>query len=161
MTRYFLVTHKAGAYQNDTYYPPAEEGGDLTQSIVPLEIDKDAKAPNWGIECDRFGRTAEQIEAEQRESIEDKMATEFANRIAANAGQGTINPPAKTETADDKAAEQRKSTIVAALGLLEHDNDDHWTARGEPAVSVVEQVSGLTLTRAEIEAAAPDVVRKK
>ena len=153
MTRYFKVTHRAGAFQDDIYYPPAQDGGDISQSIVPLDLPKGAKPPMWGVECDKDGNEFD-VPAVV-ESVEDKLSAQLANKIASKAGEPPAAPPAA-----DKETEQRKATILAALELLEHDNKDHWTARNDPSTDAVKAITGLEVTRAELDAIAPDFKRK-
>lgn len=50
--------------------------------------------------------------------------------------------------------------IRAAVDGLDPANDDHWTKAGLPDVKAVEAALGADVTRAQIEAAAPGVVRK-
>lgn len=153
MTRYFKVTHRAGAFQNDIYYPPAQDSGDISQSIVPLELPKGSKMPMWGVECDKNGNELGTPSA--IESVEDKLSAQLANQIASKAGELPAAPPAI-----DKETEQRKATILAALELLEHDNKDHWTARNDPSTDAVKTITGLEVTRAELDAIAPNFKRK-
>ena len=49
--------------------------------------------------------------------------------------------------------------LRAAVEGLDATNDDHWTAAGLPDVSAVSEAMGVKVTRAQIEAAAPDVKR--
>lgn len=51
------------------------------------------------------------------------------------------------------------SDIASAIALLDAKNDDHWTNAGLPAVDAVSDLLGEKVTRAEIEAAAPDARR--
>jgi hypothetical protein len=51
--------------------------------------------------------------------------------------------------------------IIDALQQLDHQNDEHWTSKGLPQVTVVANLSGvLTLTRAELNDLAPDFNRE-
>jgi hypothetical protein len=49
--------------------------------------------------------------------------------------------------------------IRAALDMLVGDDDKHWTAAGLPAVDAVAELVGKPVTRAAIEAVAPDMKR--
>lgn len=51
------------------------------------------------------------------------------------------------------------TTLKQALKTLDPKNDEHWTAGGLPRVDVLEQLTGGSVTRDEIEAAAPDLKR--
>jgi hypothetical protein len=53
--------------------------------------------------------------------------------------------------------------IVAALDLLDHENDDHWTEEGLPRVDVVNDLLGgdEQVTRQDIKEAAPKFMRLK
>ena len=49
--------------------------------------------------------------------------------------------------------------IKDALSLLDHTNDEHWTAAGLPEVRVVKDLVGESVSRADIEAVAPELRR--
>lgn len=49
--------------------------------------------------------------------------------------------------------------IRAAVEGLDGGNDDHWTAAGLPDVAAVSEAMGVKVSRAQIEAAAPDAKR--
>lgn len=49
--------------------------------------------------------------------------------------------------------------ITAALELLDGSEDKHWTSAGLPAVEAVAELAGKSVTRAAIEAIAPDLKR--
>lgn len=56
----------------------------------------------------------------------------------------------------------RNDRIVRAIASLDHEKDMNWTGSGRPSVAAVANASGLhDVTRAEIDHAAPDVVRKR
>jgi len=61
--------------------------------------------------------------------------------------------------AEKASAAKPAGDIKAALGKLDADNDDHWTAAGLPAVDAVSELVGHTVTRAQIEEAGADFVR--
>lgn len=174
-TRYFKVTHKAGAFIDGVFYPPASDTTDLAESIVPLELKKGDKEPRWGVEVDVHGN---EIGTAQRSARED-LGDALANKIAGNDGNvhvghrgQNISKPADAQTGsegagaaptgDKKEAEERAATIRETLDLLDHKNDEQWTSAGQPKVDVVEDASGLeNLTRKEIEEAAPDFKREE
>lgn len=58
-----------------------------------------------------------------------------------------------------KADPITEDEINAAIALLDGANDDHWTAAGLPAVDAVAEIAGKPVTRAAIEAVAPDLKR--
>lgn len=62
---------------------------------------------------------------------------------------------------DELATLKRSAPVVAAaVTQLDHANDEHWTKTGEPAVDAVKAIVGGNVTRADIEAAAPDFNRE-
>ena len=77
--------------------------------------------------------------------------------------------PGQVVEADDFAPEWFEETeakpepagddITAAIDLLDPANDEHSTNAGLPAVDAVSALVGRTVTRAEINAAAPDFMR--
>lgn len=50
--------------------------------------------------------------------------------------------------------------IVDALAELEMENDDQWTAEGDPKLDVVSQLAGRKVTRKEVKEAAPHFSRE-
>lgn len=50
-------------------------------------------------------------------------------------------------------------TISDAVNAMDHDDFSLWTASGEPKVKVIEEMTGLTITRQEIEEASNSVRR--
>lgn len=163
MTRYFKVVISAGAFQDGVYYPPATDHGDNSASIVPLEIGPDERAPLWGVETDANGNELKQKTAKKNVSPQDRLATEFANKIATDAGAGAINDGDKEdEKGKPEYDEGRKQAIIETLNLLDHSNDEDWTQSGLPQVGIVAKAAGLSdLTRAEIDNAAPEFKREK
>lgn len=153
-TRYFKVLHKAGAFIDGVYYPPAEQCPDVTEAIVAMEDIAKGKEPLWGVECDIHGNEIGEAPA----GVQDKMSDALAKKIAQGAGEGGASdaPPAT----EKKDAEARKQVILDTLSLLDHSDDTHWTGEGLPSVNVVSETAGIQVTRAEIKAAAPDFVRQ-
>jgi hypothetical protein len=60
---------------------------------------------------------------------------------------------------DDDDTPATAEDIVSAIGLLDPNNEDHWTKAGLPEVAAVRELAGKPVTRAAIEAAAPDAKR--
>lgn len=50
--------------------------------------------------------------------------------------------------------------IRAAVASLDPSADSHWTAAGKPSLQVVSDSLGITVTRAQVSAAAPGAARK-
>lgn len=55
----------------------------------------------------------------------------------------------------------RDIAIQKAVYSLDHDNDEHWTKKGDPAILYVESVCGYDTNRQEIKALCPEVRRNK
>lgn len=64
-----------------------------------------------------------------------------------------------TAQLDAANAELKPHRIRAAVAGLDNKNEAHWTRGGEPAVDAVAAVVGSTVTRADINAAAPEAKR--
>ena len=64
-------------------------------------------------------------------------------------GKGKDTPPAPELT------EEVKAQVDEAVQLLEDANDDQWTSRGEPKLDVLKDLTGLDLSRADVDAANP------
>lgn len=54
-----------------------------------------------------------------------------------------------------------KARVADAVGQLDHGNDEHWTADGNPAVAAVAAIIGGNVTRQELDVIVPDVTRAK
>lgn len=77
---------------------------------------------------------------------------------SANAGGSNV------QTAGNGSAEELKPLVndklARAVAALDPKDDTHWTADGRPAMVAVQQFYGATdITRADVEAAAPNVRR--
>jgi hypothetical protein len=166
--RYFLVTHKAGAFIDGVHYPPySEETNNVAESLVELDLPETAKAPLWGQEVDRLGNPLKHGISFPREAVQDKMADELANKIAAGAGQAPVAPtPADVPVATPDEikpaglSDEQKALVKESLALLEHDNKTHWTARGLPNTETVSAIVGFTVERKDINEIAPDFARE-
>lgn len=51
--------------------------------------------------------------------------------------------------------------IIEAANSLEHDEDAHWTQKGLPDVTVIIEKTGFKVTRAEVTALLPELVREE
>lgn len=54
-----------------------------------------------------------------------------------------------------------KPSLAEAIGLLDPENDAHWTSNNLPAIDFLEGVTGSKVTRAEVEAVAEGFTRAK
>ncbi len=66
-----------------------------------------------------------------------------------------VGPPAE----DKPSGESAENDILTAIDMLDASNDEHWTNAGLPAVDAVSGIVGRTVTRAEINEAAPEFMR--
>lgn len=88
-----------------------------------------------------------------------RPGTDIMKALLANGEPITIESHTQ-ETFDDKFPDDTK--IKAALAAIDHDNDEHWTRHGIPAMSYVEGVLGDTsITRRQVFAAQPDLERSE
>lgn len=60
----------------------------------------------------------------------------------------------------DGPQESLDERIRAAVASLDGGTDLHWTSAGKPSLQVVSDAVGITVTRAQVQAAAPGIVRK-
>tara|TARA_R110000787_G_scaffold19874_10_gene59165 strand:+ start:5187 stop:5537 length:351 start_codon:yes stop_codon:yes gene_type:complete len=61
---------------------------------------------------------------------------------------------------DETPSDISDDDIKAAVGMLDHANDGHWTAKGEPAMAAIEALVGSDkITRADVERAVGKVAR--
>lgn len=113
------------------------------------------------------------VEAARREIVEQAEA-KFRDLEASHADQLKAAND-RADAADDQVVELRAKIddlekdaaargpdpelIKAAIEGLDPKNDEHWTKAGLPEVKAVEAALGADVTRAQIEAAAPDAKR--
>lgn len=88
----------------------------------------------------------------------DTLTVLDAGDMAAARGDGWLTA-AEVLDGETAEAEDVGGDILAALAMLETDNDDHWTAQGLPSVAAVSELTGTDVTRAQIKAVAPDARR--
>ncbi len=68
---------------------------------------------------------------------------------------------AMAASADEFRATASGDDITSALDLLDTGNDEHWTAKGLPALSAMRELTGdVKLSRHDINAATPDFERQ-
>lgn len=70
-------------------------------------------------------------------------------------------PAPKDEDERVETDEQRKARIMQALAKLDHNDDDHWTPKGSPAIAAVRVFFDGDIEAAEVRAAAPEFQREK
>lgn len=117
--------------------------------------------------------TAEEIAAARVKAEQDRRAAELAEqaekeRLAQE--QKGVDPekPEGEQTSeqsqDNGGGEQKPEgakieTVADALQALDPANEEHWTARGVPSIEAMTKMLGRVVTRAEIEAVAPEYTR--
>lgn len=164
-TRFYRVNLEAGAYIDDLYY--------LKGDLVPLDdSDDDFKPPQWGTETDAQGNEIETGEGE-RESVQDRLATGLANRIAgkavggkpvAHGNRGTNKQTGKQtqhKSAIPKAdlSDEQKAQVAESVTLLDPADASHWTEDGKPNAGQISELVGFTVTDDDIAEITPDVAR--
>lgn len=120
--------------------------------------------------------TAEEIAAQRVRAEQERREAELAEqaRLAAEQqGQSGEPAPENTSPSGEQAHEQPQDngggeqapveakieTVADALQALDPANDEHWTSRGVPSIEAMTKMLGRAVTRAEIEAVAPDYTR--
>lgn len=123
--------------------------------------------------------TAEEIAAARVKAEQDRRAAELAEqeRLAQEQkgtdpekpeGEQTSEKPEGKQTSeqsqDNGGGEQKPEgakieTVADALQALDPANEEHWTARGVPSIEAMTKMLGRVVTRAEIEAVAPEYPR--
>ncbi|MHC6528863.1 MULTISPECIES: hypothetical protein [unclassified Vibrio] len=69
----------------------------------------------------------------------------------------TPEPEKNSRNVDEE--KQREQLIREALTKLDHGNDDHWTDGGKVSLSALKDVAGFKVSRAELDAVAPEFER--
>lgn len=95
--------------------------------------------------------------------FEDNFADRWLRRgVAIELGDGVEVAPALLDPIEPDESEIGPASdeeIRAALAVLDHANAEHWTQGGLPKVEAVAELTGKTVTRAQIDVAAPDAKR--
>lgn len=84
-----------------------------------------------------------------------------AIRLGALLDGGDQVPVVGSATNDKAVVADQKPTLAEAIGLLQADNDAHWTSNNLPAIDFLEEATGKKVTRAEVEAVAEGFTRAK
>ena len=79
----------------------------------------------------------------------DNAKTTGAGNSASGDGKGVV----KLSPAEEDAK------ITEALKLLDGKDDEHWTGQGKPALAIVTELTGIKVTRARLDALAPNFDR--
>lgn len=66
---------------------------------------------------------------------------------------GSKDPPATTDPV--------KPTLAEAIGMLDADDDDHWTSANLPSIEFLTETTGHRHSRAEVDAVAEGFTRAK
>lgn len=73
--------------------------------------------------------------------------------------------PVREEQDDDNDDELLGSTkdakIIEVAQSLDHSEETHWTQKGLPDVNAISEKAGFKVTRAEVSALLPDLVREE
>ncbi|MBI1425785.1 MAG: hypothetical protein GC149_20355 [Gammaproteobacteria bacterium] len=107
------------------------------------------------------GKAAEEI-LSLKETIENQnilikdLQKTIADLQAQLEGKGGENTDA---TADGGGTEN--SDLAAAVSLLNQDDESHWNKNGDPDLTVLTELTGRRVTRAEVEKAFPDLKRQQ
>lgn len=75
-----------------------------------------------------------------------KLTELITAQQGAAAPDGGENPP--KPGLDEASAKQVDETVK----MLEDSNNDHWTARGEPRLDLIKEMTGLDVSRADVDA---------
>lgn len=66
----------------------------------------------------------------------------------------------RAREASEEAARKAPDLVLAAIGQLDHGEDEDWTGGGKPSMDSLKMLTqSKTLTRAEVDAIAPDARR--
>ena len=149
--RYFKVRNESGAFIDNLYYAKDE--------VVPLDGVTAGKEPLWGVEVDANGN---EIGQDRTGVVADKLANALANQIAGNNGQGKVSDDGEGKGGGTPAGltDVQKEQVKEALGLLDHANKEHWTARGLPNTETVSGLVGFAVERKDINEVAPGFERQ-
>lgn len=105
------------------------------------------------------------VPEEEYDSAHAEYERAVAEAAAKAAGQPAPAPAPVTDlgSADrtPQAVVEDKPTLAEAIGLLDPEDDAHWTSNNLPAIDVLEQLTGAKVSRADVNAVAEDFTRAK
>lgn len=139
----YKVKYASGAFIDNFHYAENE--------IVEYEPAKGEKVL-WGVLCDENGTELEDAQEAPNQTIAKSVG---------KPPQTPVTPVKKDEGEEAAKAEQRKKEIAEATTLLEAENDEHWTAKGEAKMEALESILGYQITRKELDEAVPNFERPK
>lgn len=139
----YKVKYASGAFIDNFHYAENE--------IVEYEPAKGEKVL-WGVLCDENGNELEAAQEAPNQTIAKSVG---------KPPQTPVTPVKKDDGEEAAKAEQRKREIAEATTLLEAENDEHWTAKGEAKMEALESILGYQITRKELDEAVPNFERPK
>lgn len=93
--------------------------------------------------------------------LEEEAALERAlGPIAPITPEGDGLPPAG-DSKPPVIDETPKPTLAEAIGMLDPENDSHWTSNNLPGLDDLERLTGVNVTRADVNAIAEGFTRAK
>lgn len=102
----------------------------------------------------------EVVEVELTEAeLADALATGWFERVATGSAPQQPDTMLLANNPADAPNADLGERIRAAVMMLDPDDDSHWTSDGLPAMKAVEAMLGQNISRADVEAAAPEAKR--
>lgn len=138
----------------------AAEAADKAEVYRLVKEAADKAEADKKAEEDRLAKEAADKEAADK-AEQDRLDKEAADKAAADAAEAERLQQQSQENGggEQPPADAKIETVADALKALDPANDEHWTARGVPSMSIIEQLMGRDVSRAEVEAVAPDLTR--
>lgn len=142
-----------------------KEGNDVLTDDELKEREEAAKAQAEKERLEKEAADKAKAEAAEKAAADEKAkaeADEAAKKAAEDAAkqQGEGSGQQQDNGGGEQQPEGAKiETVADALQALDPANDEHWTSRGVPSIDAMTKLLGRTVTRAEIEAVAPDYTR--
>lgn len=141
----FKVLQKT--YINDTLHDKGE--------IIEVDEDQLAKDKKGNIDFSKHSS----LEPLDKKAAEAAAKAKLDAHIAAADGVDPDEDDEDNEPEAELSDAEKAQAIKDALETLDPDEDAHWTKKGLADVNTVEEILGFDVTRADIEAAAPDFTR--
>lgn len=129
------------------------EGDESEAGKARNEVIRQANEQIERLKADHTAATAMLQDRAERAEADLQQARE---QIAALTEKLNANEPGHSTPIDGAASADE---IKSAVDMLDGAVDAHWTAAGLPAVDAVSELTGKTVTRAQITEAAPDAKR--
>lgn len=133
-------------------------------ALKKVEDEKAAEAQRLEDEKLAAAKQASDDEAARRQDEADQAELDAAAEAKALADKEALDKALggnSTSSSGGIADESTKPTLAEAIGQLDPENESAWTSNNLPAIDLLSELTGLKVTRSDVEATAAGYTRAK